>query len=238
LVSLGGAARNVAKVKFRQPLAEVRVQTESDAVRRAVERFGDQIREELNVKAVSLHYAGHGGLVPDLLMASVKLNKKTAAAKLGPKLKEAEGYLATESGAILAEKFQRGSVAIVGVLLDPSDVMVEYRAADPGWAGVADKDTQLVIDARITDELAREGTARDVIRLVQDHRKNSGLNIEDRIALYLHTDSDKLRAAIEAHRDHIAAETLTVQWLAEPPAETVEVKIEGQALRIGLRRIG
>src|SRR5205823_5553983 len=99
------------------------------------------------------------------------------------------------------------------------------------------KDTQLVIDARITEELAREGTARDVIRLVQDHRKNTGLNIEDRIALYLHTDSEKLRAAIEAYREHIAAETLTTRWATEPVRELAEVKVEGQPLQIGLLRV-
>src|SRR5258708_318859 len=55
LVSLGGAARNVAKVKFRQPLAEFRVQTTDDAARRALKRFPAPIPGELNVKPVTLH---------------------------------------------------------------------------------------------------------------------------------------------------------------------------------------
>jgi isoleucyl-tRNA synthetase len=236
LVSLGGAARNVAKVKVRQPLAEVRIQTESDAVRRAANRFQAQIREELNVKKVSPPQVGDGGLVEDLVKASVRLNKKSAGAKLGPRLKEAERYLASENGAILAEKFQNGPVDVAGVILESSDVTVEYQAIEPGWVCAVDRDTQLVLDTRITDELAREGMAREVIRLVQDHRKNSGLNIEDRISLYLHTDSEKLRAAIEAHRGHIAAETLTVRWATEPVGDVPDVKVEGQPLRISLRR--
>jgi isoleucyl-tRNA synthetase len=237
LVSLGGAARNLAKVKFRQPLAEVRVQTASDTVRRAASRFEVQIREELNVKKVTTQFVGDGGLVADLLKATVKLNKKSAGAKLGPRLKEAERYLASESGGVLAEKFQQGAVEVAGVILGREDVTLEYEAIEPGWAGVLDRDTQLVIDTRITDDLAREGMARDVIRLVQEHRKNSGLNIEDRIALYLHTESDRLRAAIAAHRDHIAAETLTVRWATQPVGEVVDVKVEGQVLRIGLCRV-
>jgi hypothetical protein len=71
---------------------------------------------------------------------------------------------------------------------------------------------------------------------VQDHRKNSGLEMQDRIALYLGTDSDKLRSAIEARREHIAAETLTVSWNDAPMGEVAEVKFEGQQLRISLRR--
>jgi isoleucyl-tRNA synthetase len=231
LVSLGGAARNVAKVKFRQPLAELRVQTTDAAVRRAVRRFPDQITEELNVKRVTLHDGPAA-----LLTATTRLNKKSAAAKLKDKLRDAETFLASADPLTLAERVKGGPVEIVGVLLEAGDIAIDFKAAE-GWAGVADKGTQVALDARISEELAREGTARDVIRLVQDHRKNSGLNIEDRIALYLHTDSDKLRAAIEAHRDHIAAETLTTRWATEPVGEVANVKVEGQPLRIGLERV-
>ncbi|HVK12417.1 MAG TPA: class I tRNA ligase family protein [Gemmataceae bacterium] len=231
LVTLGGAARNVAKIKFRQPLAEVRIQTDSEAVRRAAERFADQLREELNVKAVTLHDKASGSL----LSAAAKLNKKTAAAKLGPKLKEAEGYLATVNAEELATKLRVGPVEFAGVLLDATDIVIEFAAA-AGWAGVADGKTQVAIDARITDELAKEGSARDVIRLVQDHRKNSGLNMEDRIILYLGTDSEKLKAAIAAHRAHIAAETLTVQWSDTPLGGEADVKVEGQSLKVAVRK--
>jgi isoleucyl-tRNA synthetase len=163
------------------------------------------------------------------------LNKKTAAAKLKDKVKAAEAFLATANAADLAERLKKGPVDVVGVQLDANDIPIEFKAAD-GWAGVAEKGTQVALDARITEELAREGMARDVIRQVQDKRKKDELNIEDRIALYLDTDSDKLRAAIDAQRDHIAAETLTVQWATEPVGDVDEVKVEGQMLRIGLKR--
>ena len=229
LVSLGGAARNVAKIKFRQPLAEFRVQTQDEAVRRALERFPQQLREELNVKRVSWHNG------PRLLTAAAKLNKKSAAAKLGPKLKEAESFLATLDAVDLAEQLRKGPVDVFGVLLDAADIVIDYLAV-PGWAGVAEKGTQVAIDARVTDELAREGLARDVIRHVQAQRKEERLNMEDRIDLYVQTDSDVLRSAIDAHRGHIAAETLTVRWSDSPVGDAVDVKIEGHALKIGVQR--
>ncbi|MSR54080.1 MAG: isoleucine--tRNA ligase [Gemmataceae bacterium] len=230
LVTLGGAARNLAKIKFRQPLAELRVQPATEAVRRAVERFSDQLREELNVKGVRKHDE-----TSPLLSASAKLNKKTAAAKLGPKLKEAEAYLATASALELADKLKLGPVEIVGIPLEGGDINIEYQAK-AGWAGVADRGTQVAIDARVTEELAKEGLARDIIRQIQDHRKNSGLNMEDRISLYLHSDSAKLMVALETHREHIAAETLTTQWTQMPPADVAEVKIEGEMLSVSLRK--
>lgn len=231
LVTLGGAARNAAKIKFRQPLAEVRIQTDAPVVRWSVERFADQLREELNVKSVTLHDKMTG----PLLSSSAKLNKKTAAAKLGAKLKEAETFLATANAESLAESLREGPVEICGVPLDSNDITIEFTAST-GWAGVADRGTQVAIDARITDELAKEGLARDIIRLIQDHRKNSGLNMEDRIELFLGTDSEKLRSAIETHRDHIAAETLAVQWTDRELDGSSDAKVEGQSLKVGVRK--
>src|SRR5207237_547831 len=81
-----------------------------------------------------------------------------------------------------------------------------------GWAGAVDHDTQVLIDGRITEELALAGMAREVVRHVQELRKNAGLEMEDRIILYLATDSVRLQEAIETHRDYIASETLTANW--------------------------
>lgn len=230
LVTLGGAARNIAKINRRQPLAEFRVQAGDDAIRRAVERFPEQLREELNVKRVTLHTG------QPMLTTTIRLNKKTAAAKLKDKLKEAEAFLTKADQAALAERLKNGPVEIAGVPLDSIDLPAEFHAPE-GWAGVAERGTQVAIDTRISDELEKEGLARDIIRQVQEHRKNSGLEMQDRIALYLGTDSENLNAAIAAHRDHIAAETLAVQWSEAPVGEIVEVKIEGQSLKIALRKI-
>jgi isoleucyl-tRNA synthetase len=125
------------------------------------------------------------------------------------------------------------------VTLDPADLWVTTKAPE-GWSGVEDRGTQVLIDARLTDALKREGMARDVIRQVQDLRKTADLQMEDRIELYLGTESDALRQAIAAHRDYIAAETLTVRWATAPldgAAHRAEVKIDGQALTSMLRKV-
>ena len=112
--------------------------------------------------------------------------------------------------------------------------------APEGWAGVEDRGTQVVVDARVTEELKREGMARDTIRHVNQLRKDAALEMEERIALYLGTDSAALRHAIEAHRDYIAAETLTVRWSDEPlgdGAHEAKLKVDGQALTIQLRKV-
>src|SRR5262249_39587342 len=126
------------------------------------------------------------------------------------------------------------------VTIDAGDFSVTYRAAD-GWVGIADRGTQLALDTRITDELAADGMARDVVRHVQDARKKAGLQMEDRIELYLHTESAKLSQAIARHRDYIMAETLVARWSDTPlqgdGVYQSQVSVDGQALQIGLRRL-
>jgi hypothetical protein len=125
-----------------------------------------------------------------------------------------------------------------GEWLLPSDVLIDAKAPD-GWAGAFDAGIMLRVDARITEELRREGIARDLVRQVQDLRKKANLNMEDRIALHLGTDAAALRIAIDAYKDYIANETLTVEWPAnlDGDAASADVKIDGQPLAIKLRPV-
>ena len=112
--------------------------------------------------------------------------------------------------------------------------------AVPGFGGLADHGTQLLLDARITPELEAEGLAREVIRHVQSSRKEAGLEMDDRIALHLDASDAKLAAAAVAHRDYIGNETLTTQWSDTPlgaGAFRAEVKVEGKPLVIELRKV-
>ncbi len=240
LVSLGSAARNTVKIKVRQPLAELRVQPGEESVRRAVERFADQIQEELNLKKVSLHNGQGNGL----LRYEVKPNMRTLGAKFGPRLKEVQAALAGADAGAIAAKVRAGEpfeLACPGgpVTLEPADVIVQSRAEE-GWTGAEQRGTQVALDTRVTEELSREGMAREVVRHVQQARKDAGLQMEDRIVLYLHTDADKLKKAIAAHRDYIASETLVGEWSDRPLGEgayRADVKVDGQALRIELRKV-
>jgi isoleucyl-tRNA synthetase len=238
LVSLGLSVR---QVKVRQPLAELRVQPGSEDDRRAIERFGDQLREELNVKKVSVHDSSQR----PLLALEVKPNLKTLGPKFASTLQEVLAALSAAPAAEVAAKVQAGESFDLpcgdGTVrtLAPGDVILRHRAAE-GWAGGADRNTQVAIDTRITDALASEGLAREVVRHVQEQRKVAQLEMEDRITLYLATASDKLRDAIEAHRDYIAAETLTERWSAAPldgKAHKATVRIEGHEMVIELQRL-
>ncbi len=239
LVSLGSAARNTVKIKVRQPLAELRVQAGEESVRRAVERFADQIQEELNIKHVALHDNGNG----PLLRQEVRPNMKTLGPKFGPRLKEVVAALAATDPAPIMAKVSAGEPFELNcpggaVTLEPADVVVQNVAAE-GWAGVVDGSTQVALDVRVTEELAGEGMAREVVRHVQQARKDAGLEMEDRIVLYLHTEAPALPQAIAAHRDYLGSETLVAEWASRPLGEGAHracVKVDGQPLTIELFR--
>jgi isoleucyl-tRNA synthetase len=109
-----------------------------------------------------------------------------------------------------------------------------------GWAGLVDYGTQLMMDVQITEELAGEGIAREVVRYVQELRKKSGLEMEDRIILYCGTDSSVLQQAIQKHSSYISGETLAIQWASHPldgGADGTTVKVQGQPLTIQLNKV-
>lgn len=98
------------------------------------------------------------------------------------------------------------------------------------------KGSEVAIDENITPELKREGLMREVVRFVQNARKEAGLNVDDRIQLSLTTDDAELQKAIQEHHDTIAAETLS-KTIGESEGDfTTEAKIEGTNLTISLKK--
>jgi isoleucyl-tRNA synthetase len=221
-------------------LAEIIIQPTNDSERHAVQRFAEQISEELNLKKVSLHDPAQG----PLLRYEISPNLKTLGPKFGEQVNQIRTALAALDANSLAAKVQAGDnieldCAGTAVVLDASDILLKAKAPD-GWTGLIDHGTQLLLDVRINEDLAREGMAREVIRHVQELRKKSGLEMEDRIALHLATESPALRRAVEGHSSYISAETLAVEWANVPldgDSHMTSVKVDGHPLTIQLRKV-
>src|SRR4029453_5215392 len=150
----------------------------------AVQRYAEQISEELNLKKVSLHDPAQG----PLLRYEVNPNPKTLGPKFGEREKEIRTALAALDSKSLVAKLQAGGsieldCAGTTVILDANDILLNAKAPE-GWIGLIDRGTQLLLDVRINEELAREGMAREVVRHVQELRKKSGLEMEDGIIFF------------------------------------------------------
>jgi isoleucyl-tRNA synthetase len=124
------------------------------------------------------------------------------------------------------------------VTLLPEEVEVGSEAKE-GWVVAEDQGLMVGINIVLTKELELEGLARDIVRRIQNQRKNADFRISDEIELYYVVGS-KLASVFKAYRSYIMAETLsTALYPTEPPANAFEEKFDlaGEKLRIGLVRV-
>jgi isoleucyl-tRNA synthetase len=239
IVSMARAARAASKLKVRQPLARVVVKPADDLERAAVEQFSDHMLEELNVKAVELTDRTDG-----IVRTRVALNKRVAGQKLGKHLPAVARALESEDLEDFIAKLARTGAASItadgqSFTLESAEVELSHDAGEH-WAVDVAGETVVLVDKRLNDALIQEGHARDLVRNVQNLRKQADLNIEDRIHLAIVTDSPVLGAAIASFGDYIAAETLAQSLERVPRSDgdlhKTEVKLAGANVELQLVR--
>ncbi len=230
-VSLGRAARKTSNLKVRLPLSELWVRSSNPAATAGVKRFEEELRDELNVKTVRYLEASSTVVEyrfkPNLRLVGKKYGKEVPA--LTAALKALEGD-AARAAAHTIEAGQPLTLSVNGaeLALLAEEVLVESSA--PAGFAVAEGDGMLVaLNTTLTPELRLEGAARDLVRSVQDARKSAGLDIADRISLFIHTDGEPalLNEMLETWGEYLRGETLTTLLTVGPaPAgvhtETVE----------------
>ncbi|MFI5004907.1 MAG: isoleucine--tRNA ligase [Solirubrobacterales bacterium] len=243
-VRLGLGARGQAKIKVRQPLAEA-VVVAAGRERAAIERLAEIVREELNVKRVRFVEG-----TEELGRYEAKANYRRLGPLFGkemPLVAEAIAALDPTQVAAAVREGANGHPALgisVGGrehTLAPEDVILTMQAPD-GYSVEREGAHAVALDLAIDEDLRREGRAREIVHAVQSARKSAGLAVEDRIELALSGDP-ALIAAAEAHRDHLARETLAVGLhLGEGTPETEmefreQTEIDGLAVEIALRPV-
>ncbi|MCG8369149.1 MAG: DUF5915 domain-containing protein, partial [Proteobacteria bacterium] len=210
VVGLGRAARNRSGLRTRQPISRLLVRAPNDAAAKALESHEDQILGELNVKAVEF-IARDAGLVSYVVKPNLpRLGKRYG--KLVPQIRRA---LMEADGAAIASATSKDEVFEIELAgrtipLGPDDVLIETHSAK-GYSCEADSGYLAALDTSLTDELIAEGLAREVVRSVQDARKQAGLEVSDRITLGV-SGSAAVEAALETHRDYVMNETLATDW--------------------------
>ncbi len=237
LVSLGHSARQKANRKVRQPLAEAAFALGRSDERHAVETYADLIMDELNVKRVRLLDASSEAATFFLKPLPKQLGQKYGSKF--PAIQKAILALDAASAAPTLLSGQPLKVTANGETFDILPEEVEVRAeAKSGFAVAAEGAYLAALVTDLTPELVREGLAREFVRRVQDLRKQADLEVADRIKLYVEA-TPGLKEAIEAHRDYVTAETLTVELhFAAPPAgvPSVSDEFDGEQTTIGIQR--
>lgn len=237
IVELGRAARATAQIKTRQPLPEVLVRVRSTDELAGLKRLEDQLRDELNVKAVS-----YLDVTAEFVDYTVKPNLPLVGKRLGKLIPELKRVLAESDGRAIARNIREGKVTELTLAgrvysFEPEAFLIDAKSP-PGYVALEDRGYLAALNTALTPELIQEGLARDVIRLVQNARKSAGLEVSDTIRLGLAATGD-LAAAITAHLETIKAEVLAteVQLHSLNDAQyREEVDLDGMPLEIGLSK--
>ena len=206
LTSLGRAARSEAGVKVRQPLRRALVFLPSGAP----PILRDIVADELNVDEIDT-----GDELGEVIQFELVPNFKTLGPRLGPRVQSLRDALAALDGAAAADALEAGESIVVpldgeSISLSPDDVSLRVRPQE-GFAVSREGGEVVALDLTLDDELRLRGLARDVVRLIQDLRKTSGLEVSDRIRLHV-VGLDVLAP----YFDFIAREVLAVEIVIGP----------------------
>src|SRR5690606_22365630 len=229
LVALGRAARTDAKVKVRQPLRRALVLHPGVTLRDDVVA---EVAGELNVKAVD-----DIDTLSGLMTWTVVPNFRVLGPRLGPKVSEVRAALAAADGTALQRQLEsEGFIEVAGERLTADDV--ELRASRHEAYGVAeDGGWAVALDLELDDELRREGLARELVRSLNELRKDLGLEVYDRIRLTVEAEGP-VAEAIERHRDYVAGEVLAVELdLAAVDGRAAgELDVDGHRVRVAVEK--
>jgi isoleucyl-tRNA synthetase len=218
--SATSALRKAGSLRNRLPLATLTVVVPDPA---ALAEFEAIVRDEVNVKAVRFVSVDSDEAASYGVEQKLTVNARAAGPRLGKDVQTAIKGSKSGDWAVAED----GTVTAGGLALEEGEYTLETVAgsADGTATGVLRSGGFVVLDTEVTPELAAEGLARDLVRQVQQARRDAGLDVSDRIALTI-GGSEEVVAAATTHRDLITSETLATSYdvvAADGPEPTVTV---------------
>ncbi len=224
-ISMGRSLRNQFNIKNRQPLASVALVTRNEEEKKVLAEMLDSIKEELNVKDVIFHERED-----ELVEYKAKANFKALGKELGPLMKEAAAKIASLEQNLI-QSILDGAKLTIEVADKTVDLVADKIIVDR----IEKEDVKVInegtltvgLDTKITEQLKEEGYVRDLVRGIQNLRKESGFEVTDRIILKV-GGAPELQSAYEAFEDFIKGETLAVEadWNDTILQDTSSVKVE------------
>ena len=232
-VSMGRSLRTEYGLKTRQPLKALHVVTRDAEERRILQEMEDLIKEELNVKSVIFRENED-----ELVEYKAKANFRVLGKQLGKEMKAAAEKIGALELRQIHELLAGREITLEldgrSFPLTPGAVEIQ-RLEKENLRVINDGSLTVALDPELTPELIEEGMIRDLVRGIQNLRKEKGLDVSDRISLTL-SGSNVLRSAAENHRDHLLSETLAVSWKWDTATDAVEIDCGEEKCTVSLRK--
>ena len=204
--SLVLSLRAKEKIKVRQPLQKIMIPVDNDQQKEEIEAVSSLIKHEVNIKEIELLQDAS-----DILVKQIKPNFKALGPRFGKDMKLIASAISAFSAEDIKKIEQNGNldVEINGKNINLGLDDVEITSQDiEGWLVANEGALTVALDVTITEELRKEGIARELVNRIQNLRKDSGFEVTDRIDVQLQNDA-QVAAAIASNEDYIKSETLT-----------------------------
>ena len=234
VVELGRAARASSGVRTRQPLRRALVSAPGWAG--LSPEMVEQVCEELNIVSTDALDSDEAGFVD----ISMKANFRALGQRFGKQTPLvahaiAEADAAAIQSALRAAGSARVAAGELGEVIITADDVVVTETPREGWAVASESGESIALDLVITEELRRAGLAREVVRAIQEARKNAGFEISDRISIWWSSADEEAQLMWAAHSDEIAAEVLATSVTQSSGGEH-EVQVPELQLQLAITR--
>ncbi len=234
ITSMVLALRRKVNIKVRQPLSTIMIPVVDEVQREAIESMSQLILSEVNVKNIRFVNNEDG-----VLVKKVKPDFKKLGPKFGKQMKAVAAAINALSQKDIADFEKNGSVTVeidgAPAVISSADVEI-YSEDIPGWLVANEGNVTVALDVTITDELRREGIARDIVNRVQNIRKNRDYDITDRIRLAVESNSES-DSAISEFKDYIKGQVLANSVEIVPVVDAKEdevLDIDGLIVRVNV----
>ena len=231
------ALRRKVNIKVRQPLSKILIPVLDPVVKEHIEAVRSLILSEVNIKDLEFIEDTTG-----VITKRIKPNFKTLGPRYGKQMKQISALVAAFSQADIAqlERTDSWTTEIDGVKIEATAADFDITSEDmPGWLVTTEGKLTVAMDITLTDELRKEGLARELVNRIQNIRKDSGFEVTDKIRVTFEKN-DALRAAVSAYRDYIASQVLAVEILETESltdAATQELDLDDMTVKVLVKRV-
>ncbi len=231
VVRMGRALREKYRIKTRQPLLSVTIVTHDVLAQKAMQHHAELIEQELNVKSVVVIADDD-----DLCDVQLKPNFKTLGKRLGTRMKEASEAISKFSREELSQLQKGERLEVAGELIVLEDILVT-RVARADVVLETQEHLTVALDKHLNDELVAEGLIRETVSQLQKLRKDSGLEVTDRVEIYWQTNSEVLQKAFLQYASYVQQEVLATTLKQQDHAEAQNLQIDEYDLLVRLSKV-
>jgi isoleucyl-tRNA synthetase len=235
ITSLVLSLRAKEKIKVRQPLQKIMIPVLDTTQKEEIKAVSDLIKHEVNVKEIELLDDASG-----ILVKQIKPNFKTLGPKFGRDMKSISNAIQNFSQEDIIKIEKDGNLSInideKSINLDVTDVEISSKDIE-GWLVANANGLTVALDVTISEDLRKEGVARELVNRIQNVRKDSGLEVTDKIKLTV-LNFENLQTSVEENKAYIMSETLTSEMVfVDSLTDGVEIEFDNIKSKILINKV-